>query len=373
MSRETMQAVKACLATGGRPLVWGPPGVGKTAAVSRMARDMGLKAYVLIGSIREPTDILGLPWAEHESVVLKAPEWAVALARAEQGGLLIIDELTTCAPAVQAALLRVIHEGVVGEVELGPEVGIVAMANPPDQAAGGYELTLPMANRFIHLEYKLQVEEWVEEFPSYWGAPPKLPVRFGIRLEERDWLRARSQVAAFISRRRELLLQLPQADALDVRAWPSPRTWDLASRQWGLALAGAISQETALENIAGAVGEGPALEFLNWVREADLPDPEALLGKALAGAFSPQDLPARDDRLFATLTAVAAAVRGQISQERWGAAWRIFGAAARAGKADVGAVAAKTLATAAMEASMSLPIPPEIEDFFPVLKRAGIM
>src|SRR5207248_8810483 len=53
-----------------------------------------------------------------------------AAVRAERG-LLFLDELTTAPPAVQAAMLRVVLERVVGDVTLPPAVRVVAAANPP--------------------------------------------------------------------------------------------------------------------------------------------------------------------------------------------------------------------------------------------------
>ena len=61
---------------------------------------------------------------------------------AEAGrGLLFLDELSTAPPAVQAALLRVVLERVVGDLTLPDEVAVVAAANPPDQAADGWDLS----------------------------------------------------------------------------------------------------------------------------------------------------------------------------------------------------------------------------------------
>src|SRR5262249_29844746 len=55
-------------------------------------------------------------------------------------GLLFLDELTTAPPAVQAAMLRVVLERAVGDVELPAAVRVVAAANPAGQAADGWEL-----------------------------------------------------------------------------------------------------------------------------------------------------------------------------------------------------------------------------------------
>ena len=79
------------------------------------------------------------------------PDWAVRLVRAGRG-LLFLDELSTAPPAVQAALLRVVLERRVGALQLpAGAVRIVAAANPRVGAADGWELSPPLANRFVHL------------------------------------------------------------------------------------------------------------------------------------------------------------------------------------------------------------------------------
>jgi hypothetical protein len=65
---------------------------------------------------------------------------------------------------------------------------------------------------------------------------------------------------------------------------------------------------------------------------------------------------------------VAAAVRN-LTADRWAAAWKILGAAARAGGADVAAAAARELA----RHRGTLPMPPEVREFIPVLRAAGLM
>lgn len=114
----------------------------------------------------------------------------------------------------------------------------------------------------------------------------------------------------------------------------------------------------------GAVGEGPALEFLSWLANADLPDPEAVL--ADPDAFI---LPERSDRGFAALTAVASVAVARGDAASWTAAWRVLGKAADAAP-DVAALVARTLASARPEGA---DLPSEVLALAPVLRAAGLM
>lgn len=114
-------------------LLWGEPGIGKTAALTQLADDLGLPLTTVIASVHEPSDFSGLPVVgddpAEQGVPMAPPDWAVRLVRAGHG-LLFLDELSTAPPAVQAALLRLVLERRVGALQLPPGVRIVAAANP---------------------------------------------------------------------------------------------------------------------------------------------------------------------------------------------------------------------------------------------------
>ena len=337
-------------------LIWGPPGVGKSAMVTALGKELGLPVEVVLASIREPSYFSGLPVVTEEGVRFEPPAWAKRLAKAGKG-ILFLDDIFAAPPAVQAALLRVVLDRVVGEIELPPSVHIVAAAIPPELVAGGWDLSPPLANQFVHLEYKVNVDEWVRDFPTYWGNPPD------IDLEPEVWARARAMVAGFIKARPHLLLQVPREDRARGLAWPSPRSWDHASR----ALAAfSLDLEAALPFVQGAVGEGAGYEFYTWAREMDLPDPEEVLQNP-----SGFRVPERGDLLFALLSSVVAAVTSRPTEARWEAAWEALARAA-AQAPDIVAATASPLVDLARTQKFGLPQhPPEAMRILgPILKAA---
>ncbi|MFF4624534.1 VWA-like domain-containing protein [Nonomuraea jabiensis] len=149
------EAVAVAVAANLPVILWGAPGTGKTSSVLALGARLGLPVEVVVGSIREPSDFSGLPVLRDGGTWFAPPRWAERLAEAGHG-LLFLDELTTAPPAVQAAMLRVVLERTVGDLTLPDEVRIVAAANPPDQAADGWDLSAPLANRLIHLHWQVE-------------------------------------------------------------------------------------------------------------------------------------------------------------------------------------------------------------------------
>ena len=149
----TVTVIDAAGRAGVPVLLLSDPGVGKSSLVRGLAAAQGVVCETVLGSIREPADIAGLPVVGEAGVRLDAPAWAKRLAEAG-AGYLFLDELTTCPPAVQAAMLTLALDRVVGELPLPSGVRVVAGANPPDRAADGWELSPPLANRFLHLGFR---------------------------------------------------------------------------------------------------------------------------------------------------------------------------------------------------------------------------
>ncbi len=110
-------------------LLWGEPGIGKSAGMEQLATALGVRLETVIASVHEPSDFAGLPIVGEDpattGVPMAPPDWAVRLARTGHG-LLFFDELSSAPPAVQAALLRVVLERRVGSLELPAAVRIVA-------------------------------------------------------------------------------------------------------------------------------------------------------------------------------------------------------------------------------------------------------
>jgi MoxR-like ATPase len=321
-------------------LLWGEPGIGKTAALNQLADALDLPLTTVIASVHEPSDFSGLPVVGDDPAVqgvpMAPPDWAVRLVRAGHG-LLFLDELSTAPPAVQAALLRVVLERRIGALQLPPGVRIVAAANPRSSAADGWELSPPLANRFVHLQWTYDHEVVVRGLGGTWPVAA-LPRLDSARLATAVAF-ARRAVCELLATRPALVHQLPKNEARRGGAWPSPRSWEMTLRLIAFATAAGVSREVLSMLVRGTVGDGPGLELLSSMDRMDLPDPEALLADPAAAV-----LPERGDLRQAVLDGVVAAVRKRPEQSRWNAAWSLLVLALETGAPDLVVVPAATLA-----------------------------
>lgn len=421
-----LNALAVCLDLDIPAILWGKPGIGKSKTVEAIAKARGVHCETVIASLREPTDFSGLPllvrfpamlgeekvkkvastfcsWINggksegelkvSEEEVLESlpdlirifgqpevrgarvdfapPSWAVRLVKLGKG-ILFLDEISTARPAVQAALLRVVLDRYVGDLQLPKEVRIIAAANPPNETPGCWDLSPPLANRFCHLEWRLSAKDWCDGFLYDWPTPSYVEV-------PKDWKedcydQSRTLVASFIKGRPELLLQVPEDETKAGRAWPSGRTWEMSAKLHAAATAcgGQFDapekgRELEILLVQGCIGDSAALEFFHYSDELDLVDPEELLADPMGPA-----LPGREDQLYAVLAAVVIAYRGEQTQARWQSTWRVLDRAAKeVGSLDVPAVHALALYKVHRSAEQRFPAPKEVHTFRKILQRAG--
>ncbi|WP_298462014.1 AAA family ATPase [uncultured Cellulomonas sp.] len=359
-SDPLLTVLRAAGRAGVSTLLWGPPGAGKSSLFESLARSEGLPMETVIASLREPSDFAGLPVIRDHGVELAPPAWAQRLAEAEDG-YLFLDELTTAPPAVQAALLRVVLDRAVGDLVLPRGIRVVAAANPPDQAADGWDLPAPQANRFLHLTYTPSLDGWLDGMTTGFGVPVS-----GRVLDYSPVTRAatRAQVASFIRTRPDLLHAFPRDDASAGRAWPSRRTWTMTADV--LAMLDPDDTPATLLAASGLVGEGAAVEFIAWRQDNDLPDPADVLADPTTVAWA--DL--EPSRAWAILTAVTAHATADRTKTGWAAAWKPLAVAATAGLQDVAAANARALLRSRPKDTYP---PASAKAFLAVLADAGLI
>ena len=361
--QQTLSAMQVLLGAGVPVLLWGDPGTGKTQTVERFAREAGWHMESVIASLHEPTDFGGLPVRTPEGVTFEPPAWARRVAEHDGPSLVFFDEVNTATPATQNALMRVVLEGRVGELDLGDDVRFVAAANPPSQNSGAWDLSAPLANRFGHLRWLVTLDEWRTGFLTEW--PRLVPLSIDTARSAGTALRsAKTVIAAFVSTRPGLLTNVPEADADASIGWPSARTWESLAKCE--AICDTVDADRAVRQLIAValVGDGAAIEYMTYARDLDLPDPLDLL--ADPDSFGELE---RSDQQFAALEAVAATVIAD-TKAHWHSGFQVCIAAANTGVPDIAAAVATRLVNI-KPAGASLP--KGFEVFTEILADTGLL
>lgn len=231
-------------------MIWGPPGVGKSSIVLQAAQEADLGWVDLRLSQLAPTDLRGLPVADGAVSKWLPPEF---LPRSGKG-VLFLDELNMAPPAIQGIAQQLILDRAVGSYRVPDDWFVWAAGNRKEDRAAVFDMPAPLANRFLHFE----VEPDFESFRTWAG-------RRGIH----------EQILAFLAFRPALLHQ-PDANH---PAWPSCRSWELASEL----------HESGM-NVAPAVGAGTEAEFAAFLKiYAGLPDLETILAHGGTGTAFPEE------------------------------------------------------------------------------------
>lgn len=318
-------------------LLWGDPGEGKTAKLTADFAKWGFHPEVVNSSNRDNTDYLGLPVERDGQVHYSSFAWARRLADAPRG-VLIADEFNCAEADVMKAQLRVIQERWVGEFKLPDSVAVVAIANPPSIAVDGIDLPAPIANRFMHVDWTTDLDDWFDgvltDFRFYEPQPIDSLLGEG---SEADKARVRGAVIAFLKSNPGMVKKIPTDPTLAGRAWPSKRSWTNA-----MAVLGELQPEdedTALVVLAGCVGDAAAIEYMSWLQSQDLYDPQ----EVLANPNLPDYRNDRADRLFALMSSIRAYVQVRGDKATWQKGLAVLTACASGGKPDVAMPGAREL------------------------------
>jgi len=188
-------------------MIWGPPGVGKSQLVDQVAKAHNRPMIDIRLSQMEPSDLRGIPFRDGNKV-----EWAVPsmLPNEElhgKEGILFLDEITSAPPSVSAAAYQLILDRKLGDYQVPDGWAIFAAGNRQGDRGVTYSMPAPLANRFSHYEFDINLDDWV-----LWA--------YQHDIDER--------VIAFLRFRPDLLFDFDPAH--NPVAFPSPRSWEFVHR-----------------------------------------------------------------------------------------------------------------------------------------------
>ena len=260
-SKDARTSIARCFETKRPVFLWGPPGIGKSDLIEEIAADMNALVIDLRLGQMEPTDLRGIPFYNKDTGTM---DWAppvdlpnTELAEKYDNIVLFLDELTSGAPSVQAAAYQLVLNRKIGNYNLPDNVVIVAAGNRESDKGVTYRMPTPLANRFVHLELKVDFDSWVD-----WAVVNKI---------HRD-------VVGYLTFAKGDLYDFDSKSSS--RAFATPRSWTFVSEL----IDDRMNANTMTNLIAGTVGEGLAIKFMAHRKFAQkMPNPSDILNGKVTG------------------------------------------------------------------------------------------
>ena len=234
--KAAKRSIRKAIQTRRPVFLWGPPGIGKSDIVKQIGQDAGREVIDVRLALWEPTDIKGIPYYNAEKgTMVWAPPSELPM-DPESTAIIFLDELNSAPPAVQAAAYQLILNRRVGTYSLPKGVDIVAAGNREGDRGVTYRMPAPLANRFIHLEMKIDFDDFQE-----WAVMNAV----------------HPEVVGYVGFAKQDLYDFdPKSPS---KAFATPRSWVFVS---DLLKDDDCDIDTLHNLIAGAVGDGLAVKFM---------------------------------------------------------------------------------------------------------------
>jgi hypothetical protein len=247
------------------PMVTASPGVGKSAILGQVAKEINYAKIDERLSTCDPTDLKGLPTFDAKGRAYFAPftqtypvvgmslptvpiyNEAGEVEKTHQfdGWVLFFDEINSATKAVQAAAYKVILDGMIGQFHLHPQVLMAAAGNLMTDRAVVNAMSTALQTRLVHLELEPNQEEWL--------ADVAFPKKFDPR------------IIGYIGQFSDQLLDF-KPDHKD-RTFACPRTWEfLNNLLQSYSKRGEVLTDDHTPLIAGIVGSASALKFVQYTK-----------------------------------------------------------------------------------------------------------
>lgn len=229
-------------------MLWGQPGVGKSAAIKQIGENIAQKTgkTVNITDVRlllfNPIDLRGIPVPDEEEGE-KVARWLKPLIfklnpSEDVVNILFLDEISAAPQSVQAAAYQITLDKKVGEHKLPNNTIVIAAGNRVSDHSVAYKMPKALSNRLLHFDVSCDFDNW------------------------KDWALKNNihpLVLGFLSFREDYLNTFDSSN--DALAYATPRSWEMVSN-----ILNYINEDVnkVYNQICGLVGSGVAVELRTW-------------------------------------------------------------------------------------------------------------
>lgn len=268
--RQVREYVLDCLYAGLVPIIQSPPGMGKSALVKSIFRQLNLFKIDHRASTSDPTDFNGLPGFSNGKAMFHPfeeifPVEDTPIPDGYEGFGIFLDEFNSAAKMVQAACFKLALDKMVGQRKLHP-LSVIVMAGNLDTDGGiTTPLSTPMRSRLVHIRMRIDFQEWLEDV-AY--------------AEDYD-----HRIIGYLNYDRSKLMH-PNPKESPV-TFNCPRTWEFMNAL----IKGNPVLDSKIPLYAGTISTGVAVDFVQFTK-VDLPKIEEIVADP-HGKMIPSDKASR--------------------------------------------------------------------------------
>jgi len=240
LAREYMQRDIPCFITG-------DPGVGKSDLWKQLAQEGKMGFIDQRMGAKELVDLQGLPALQEKNGVIYTtwarPDFLPVPSRDGERGIFLIDELSDCSKPMQSVLYQLFLNRCINDHKIPDGWYLCAAGNTRSSKAAAQTLSSALMNRFAHIH----VQPCQKAFDKW-------AVLNGIHELIVGYLRFKPT-------------SIHNMDGTDLKAFPSPRSWAMASK-----LCNITDEDLLFRAMRGVIGEGEAGEFIaKFFRTLNIP------------------------------------------------------------------------------------------------------
>ena len=282
-------------------MLWGAPGVAKSALAADLARETGRTLIDERLSTLESLDLRGTPHVVGDNVAWAMPTMFAKLWRANARGeatILFLDEIVNAAQSTQAAAYQLVLNRCVGDQTLPPDCAVMAAGNRQSDKAAAQRMPTALANRFAHIDLDADADT-LRAHAARMGWHPI--------------------VIAFLAFRPASVHDMSGQDA---RAFPSPRAWESVSKVLQTNPADHVRPRV----VRALIGEAWAGEFEAFARTyGRIPSIDSILADPRGAMVPGGGFPGEAALCFAVATGLAARATVGTMDAVWTYAQRMSG------------------------------------------------
>ena len=241
-------AIKWEEAAGNPIFIEGSPGTGKSQLVHQLCQEDGKECIDIRLALLNPVDLRGIPIIKGDKVFWVPPIFLVN----KKNARFFLDEINAAPSTTQAAAYQWVLDRRIGEWEMDPSCTIIAAGNRATDRAIVYEMPAPLRNRFAIYELEPDLEDWKDWALGTAKLPPIIPAFLTF-----------SQHTTSTELKYGLLFHFDPK--IHKKNFPTPRQWE----KLGHLIETEPSCQLDTEIVAAHIGEGEAIQFVQFCRIAD--------------------------------------------------------------------------------------------------------